>query len=76
MSIRGISLLTALWGHCVALAYKAEPDKVPEILAAIKDDEIRTFTRIAYALALTGTPYGSVTTMVNRKNQNSMSTYN
>jgi len=75
-ALKGYWPSAALWGQCIALAYKVEPDKVPEMLAGIKDDEIRTFTRIAYALALTGNPYGSVTTMVRRKGQNSTSTYN
>lgn len=69
-ALKGYWPSAALWGQCVALAYKAEPDKVPEILAGIKDDEIRTAIRIAYAVALTGNKPGSIVTMVSRKNQN------
>lgn len=71
-ALKGYWPSAALWAQCVALAYKAEPDKIPEIMAGIKDDEIRTAIRIAYALALTGNTPTTVTTMVSRKGQNSI----
>lgn len=72
-ALKGYWPSSSLWAQCVALAYKAEPDKVPEILAGIKDEEIRTAIRVAYAMALTGNSPTSTTTMVTRKGQNSMS---
>jgi hypothetical protein len=71
-ALKGYWPSAALWAQCVALAYKVEPDKVPEILAGIKDDEIRTSIRIAYALALTGNTPSTITTMVSRKGRNSI----
>lgn len=47
---------------------------MPQILAGIKDGDIRTWLRVAYALALTGNSPNTITTTVTRKNQPSVMT--
>jgi len=71
-ALKGYWPSASTWRLAVILGTRISPQAAEEILAGIKDDEIRTSERVAYAVALAGGSFPSNTTMERHKNgQNS-----